>query len=217
MEDKGEGKGTEKADLDPVTAQLEKLRAKAEATRVNEEAMRLFKLETEGATTATLALNAAKSQEPLSDKTRTKIDAAGAVSDLQKGLFGPDVIGAIDVDKLAAEPGMAGLARKSFEAFGKALEENKGSINIAEMLIGFQKDDKGVSPADTAAEKAVNTLSSAIGVQVSGKDFAGKMIGYGEMIWGYTEEGMINKAKGSTAFQSAINAMVSAAIAGALQ
>ena len=108
-EEASKGKETEKADVDPVTAQLEKLRAKAEATRVNEEAMRLFRLETEGATAATTALNAAKAQDPTADKTRTKIDAAGAVSSLQKGLFGPDVIGAIDVDKLAAEPGMAGL------------------------------------------------------------------------------------------------------------
>ena len=37
---------------------------KAEATRVNEEAMRLFRLETEGATKATTDLNAAKAQDP---------------------------------------------------------------------------------------------------------------------------------------------------------
>lgn len=148
---------------------------------------------------------------------KTQVDAAGLVKNLQKGLFSPEVIGAIDVDKLAAEPGMAGLARKSFEAFGKAMADNKGGANIADMLIGFQADEKGVSPADTAAEKAVNTLSAAIGAQVTGKDFAGKMIGYGETIWGYTETGMLNKAKASTAFAAAIDAMVAASIANALQ
>ena len=132
--------------------------------------------------------------------------------------FLPDVIGAIDVDKLAAEAGMAALASKSFEAFGEGDRKPKrGGVNIAESLSGFQKDDKGVSPADTAAEKADERTLRGIGTQVKGKDFAGKMIGYGETIWGYTEEGMINKAKASTAFQPAIDAMVSAAIAGALQ
>jgi hypothetical protein len=212
-----EGETEEK--VDPVQARLEKLRAAAEATRVNEEAMRLFRLETEKATGAVSALSDATTPKTGAkpEDSKTKVDAAGLVKDLQKGLFAPEVIGAIDVDKLAAEPGMAGLARKSFEAFSKAMEANKGNTNVADMLLSMQANDKGVTPADTAAAKAINTLSSAIGVQVKGKDFAGTMIGYGETVWGYTETGMIQKAQKSTAFQQAINAMVAAAIAGALQ
>ena len=62
----------------------------------------------------------------------------------------------------------------------------------------------------------MSTLANSVGAQVKGKDFAGQMIGYGETIWGYAETGMVNKAKTSTAFQAAIDAMVAAAIAGAL-
>ena len=148
---------------------------------------------------------------------RTQVDAAGLVGNLQKGLLSADVIGALDVDKLANEPGMAGLARKTFAAFGKALDANAADApNVADKLIGFKADEKGVSPADTAAQKAVETLAGAIGATVKSEDFAGKMIGYGETIWGYTEAGMIGKAKTSTAFQSAIDAMVNAAISAAL-
>jgi hypothetical protein len=168
-----------------------------------------------------LALEEATKGEPVAEKPEdaktTKVDAAGLVKNLQKGLFAPEVIGAIDVDKLASEPGMAGLARKSFEAFSIALQANKGKTNVADMLLGMEANEKGVTPADTAAAKAVNTLAAAIEAQVVGKDFVGKMIGYGETVWGYAEQGMINKAKGSTAFQAAIDAMVAASIAGALQ
>ena len=43
---------------------------------------------------------------------------------------------------------MAGLVVQSFAAFGKALEANKARRNIAEMLIGFPKDDKGGAESD---------------------------------------------------------------------
>jgi hypothetical protein len=140
------------------------------------------------------------------------------IEDFQRGIFSPEVIGAIDVDKLASEAGMASLAEKSQAAFAKAIADKAGTgTDVVDSILGFKKNDKGVSAADTAAEKSMSQLASAVGAQVTGKDFVGKMIGYGETIWGYTEEGMLNKAKASTAFAAAIDAMVAASIAAALQ
>jgi hypothetical protein len=140
------------------------------------------------------------------------------IEDFQRGIFSPEVIGAIDVDKLASEAGMASLAEKSQAAFAKAIADKAGTgTDVVDSILGFKKNDKGVSAADTAAEKSMSQLAAAVGSQVTGKDFVGKMIGYGETIWGYTEEGMINKAKSSTAFAAAIDAMVAASIAAALQ
>ena len=139
------------------------------------------------------------------------------IEDFQNGIFSADVIGAIDVDALAGQAGMAALAAKSQEAFAQAIADKAGtSTAVVDTLLGFKADDKGVKPSDTAAEKAMAALASSVEAQVKGKDFAGKMIGYGETIWGYTEEGMLNKAKTSTAFQAAIDAMVNAAISAAL-
>lgn len=199
---------------------------------------------------------------------KTKVDAAKLISDLQNGLFSPEVISGLDVNTMASAPGMAGLARKSVEAFSLALNAATGTnmaiidalLNIkaddkgistastatsdamgklatqaqesftkaisaqpgasgivVDTLLGFKVDEKGERPADKAVTKAMNQFASAVGATVKGEDFAGKMIGYGETVWGYTEEGMINKAKSSGAFQAAIDAMVAAAIAGALQ
>ena len=140
------------------------------------------------------------------------------IEDFQKGIFSPEVIGAIDVDKFASEAGMAALAEKSQAAFSKAIADKSGAgTDVVDSILGFKKNDKGVSAADTAAEKSMNELAKSIGVQVTGKDFVGKMIGYGETIWGYTEDGMISKAKSSTAFAAAIDAMVAASIAAALR
>ena len=139
------------------------------------------------------------------------------IEDFQNGIFSADVIGAIDVDALAGQAGMAALAAKSQEAFAQAIANKAGtSTSVVDTLLGFKADDKGVKPSDTAAENAMAALASSVEAQVKGKDFAGKMIGYGETIWGYTEAGMIGKAKTSTAFQAAIDAMVNAAIAAAL-
>jgi hypothetical protein len=140
------------------------------------------------------------------------------IEDFQRGIFSPEVIGAIDVDALAAEAGMASLAEKSQAAFAKAIADKAGTgTDVVDSILGFKKNDKGISAADTAAEKSMTQLADAVGTQVTGKDFAGKMIGYGETIWGYTETGMLNKAKSSTAFAAAIDAMVAASIAAALQ
>ena len=49
------------------------------------------------------------------------------VEDFQRGIFSPEVIGAIDVDALAREAGMASLAEKSQAAFSKAIAEKAGT------------------------------------------------------------------------------------------
>ena len=146
-----------------------------------------------------------------------KEKARKIVEDFQNNIFSADVIGAIDVDALAKQAGMAAFADKTREAFVQSIANNAGtSTSVVDTLLGFKADDKGNMPGDAAAQNAMNALASSVGAQVKGKDFAGKMIGYGETIWGYTEAGMIGKAKTSTAFQAAIDAMVNAAIAAAL-
>ena len=148
-----------------------------------------------------------------------KEKAKKIIEDFQRGIFSPEVIGAIDVDALAKEAQMAELAGKTQAAFVKAISDRTGNNTVAvKALLGLQAgDERGVTSSQTAAADAMHTLANNIQTEVKSKDFAGRMIGYGEMLFGYTEQGMVNKAKQSTAFQAAIDAMVASAIAGALQ
>jgi hypothetical protein len=140
------------------------------------------------------------------------------VQDFQNGIFSPGVIGAIDVDQLANQAGMADLAAKSQEAFAKAIAAKAGtSTDIVDNLLGLKAETGKQSPQQIAIRGAMDSFAGNVETEVKGKDFAGKMIGYGDTIWGYAESGMIDRAKKSTAFQQAIEAMVAAAIAGALQ
>ena len=195
---RSKGKETEKADLDPVTAQLEKLRAKAEATRVNEEAMRLFRWRLK-AQPKRHGPERGKVKDP--DKPARRSTRRARWRICKRACSGR--MSSVRLTLTSWPPSRAWRASRANRLRHSARRwktTKAAEPTLLRSLIGFQKDDKGVSPADTAAEKAVSTLAAAIGAQVTGKDFVGKMIGYGETIWGYTEEGMINKAKASTAF-----------------
>jgi hypothetical protein len=143
-----------------------------------------------------------------------KEKARQIVQDFQNGIFSPDVIGAIDTDALAKQAGMAALAEKSQTAFAAALAGKAGtSTAIIDTLLGFKANEKGVTPASTAATAAMDALANVVGTTVKGKDFAGQMIGYGETIFAYVEDGMVSEAKKSGALNAAIDAMVAGAFA----
>jgi hypothetical protein len=139
--------------------------------------------------------------------------ASKIIEDFQNGIFSPEVIAAIDVDKLANQAGMADLAAKSQEAFSKAIAQRAGvGQSVVDNLLGTKADAKGNRASDTAVASAMNTIAGSIETQVKGNDFAGRMIGYGETMFGYFEDGIVNKAKRSAALTAAIDAMAAAAI-----
>lgn len=87
------------------------------------------------------------------------------------------------------------------------------SSDVADALLGNKADSKGRKPSESAAENAINALASAIGKAVKGKDFVGQMIGYGETIFGFVEDGMVTQAKQSGALAAAIDALVLSSLA----
>jgi hypothetical protein len=144
--------------------------------------------------------------------------AAQMVQDFQNNMFSPDVIGAIDVDMLSRQAGMAALAEKSQAAFTAAIAARSGTDSttankVLGAVLGF--DAKGGNTAvDTVSAKAGARVVKTLGDQLGGKDLVGDMLGFGEVLWGHFEDGIVKQAKDSGALKSAIWEMVGAALAG---
>jgi len=148
----------------------------------------------------------------------TQEEARKIGADFQRGIFSPEVIGLVDVNALINEAQMAQLAEKSKEAFANAIAQRAGvGTNVVSALFGLGGGSTGPGQGGngrTLVDSAMNQVAGVLGESVKAEDFAGRVTGYGEMIWGYFETGIVGKAQNSTALQRAIAAMVSAAIGG---
>lgn len=148
----------------------------------------------------------------------TQEDARRISEDFQRGIFSEGVMSLINVDALVNEAQMAALAEKSQAAFVDAIAKKAGvGNNVVGAMFGLSGGTTGAggaSPAQKSVEAAMTQVAGVLGDTVAGKDFAGRIIGYGENIWGYFEQGITDKAKSSTVLARAIADMVTAAIAG---
>jgi hypothetical protein len=161
------------------------------------------------------------------DPSEVQAKAQETVTAFAQGFRTPEVRKLINEAMLVDQVQQAEAAKASLDSWGKEIAKEAGvNVNLKSSGTAMfdatfgsitAKNNKGTSPVDTSAEKTVSAFAGAVGSQVKVEGFVTKMGGYGETIWGYTEAGMIKKAKASVAFQAAIDAMVASAIAGALQ
>lgn len=148
----------------------------------------------------------------------TQEEARKIGADFQRGIFSEGVVGLIDVNALINEAQMADLAQKSKEAFVNAIAQKAGvGTNVVGALFGLSGGSTGPgqgNQARTMVDSALNQVAGVLGESVQAVEFAGRVTGYGEMIWGFFETGIVTKAKTSSALERAIQAMVSAALSG---
>lgn len=148
----------------------------------------------------------------------TPATAAKIAADFQRGIFSPEVMGVINVDQLVNEAQMADLAEKSQAAFVNAIAKKAGvKTNLVSSMFGLGGSGEGGGKGGgTGAEKqvaqAMDQVATSIGSTVAGKDFAGKMVGYGTTMWVSMEKGFVDTAKKSNALQEAIDGMVANAL-----
>jgi hypothetical protein len=138
-------------------------------------------------------------------------------TDFQNQIFSPEVMGLIDSDALVDQAKMAAMAEKSQQAFVDAIAKKAGvGGNIVSAMFGFGDKSGGAQGQDAKAKDmvdgAMSQVAGVMGDTVKGKDFAGRIIGYGNDIWGYFETGIVDKAKASTSLQAAIDGMVAVAL-----
>lgn len=149
--------------------------------------------------------------------------AQAIVANFQSGNITPDVAKLIDTEALAAQARLKTAAEANYAAFAQAIAAKAGTDKTTAQTVLDNAFGVGTAKAgdQTAAQKtgasAARALASAFQVEISGKDFAGQMIGYGETVWGYAEKGIIDKAKTSKAFGAAIKLMVENVLASELE
>lgn len=148
----------------------------------------------------------------------TQEQAKKISEDFQRGIFSPEVIGLVDVDALVNEAKMAELAEKTQAAFAEKIAKQAGvKTNLVSNLFGYGSGGGEGEKTGAVAQKQVNAamqqVATTVGDAVKGKDFAGKIIGYGNSIWGYFEKGIVEQAKQSDGLQRAIDEMVAKALA----
>jgi hypothetical protein len=147
----------------------------------------------------------------------TQEQAKKISEDFQRGIFSPEVMGLVDTDALVNEAKMAELAEKTQAAFAEKIAQKAGvKTNLVSNLFGYGstgEGEKSGAVAEKQADEAMNKVATSVGDTVNGKDFAGKIIGYGDTIWGYFEKGIVDSAKQSSALQAAIDGMVANALA----
>jgi hypothetical protein len=97
---------------------------------------------------------------------------------------------------------------------------NKLGVKDAGALVAsktFQAIAGGVDADPTqqtnAAKKVLDSYASNVQTIVSGKDYAGRMIGFGTTTWGYYEQGLLEGAGKSQVFIAAMNAAIAAYLA----
>lgn len=150
----------------------------------------------------------------------TQEEAQKIGADFQQGLFSEGVMGLIDVDALVNQAKLAELADKSKAAFVAAIAQKAGvGQTVVGALFGFEGaggsgKQGNATQAQQAVDSAMSQVAGVLGETVKGKDFARRIIGYGENIWGYFEKGIVDQAERSSALQQAISKMVAAAIGG---
>jgi hypothetical protein len=149
----------------------------------------------------------------------TQESAKKIVTDFQAGLFTPDVIKLVDVNALTSQIQGEQAGAESTAAFAKMIA-NKLGVKDAGALVAsktFQAIAGGVDADPTqqtnAAKKVLDSYASNVQTIVSGKDYAGRMIGFGTTTWGYYEQGLLEGAGKSQVFIAAMNAAIAAYLA----
>ena len=148
---------------------------------------------------------------------KSQEEARRISQDFQRGIFSPEVMGLVNVDQLVNEARLAQLAEKTQSAFAQQIAAKAGvGTNLVANLFGFGSAGAGQKTGAVAEESvaaALKQVAGAVGVSVKKSDFAGTMVGYGNTIWGYFEQGIVSAAQKSDGLQRAIDGMVAKSLA----
>lgn len=146
----------------------------------------------------------------------TPESAARIVADFQRGLFTPEVQGLINVDQLVGQIQSEQAAGESKTAFANMIAGKLGVKDAGALVASqtFQAIAGGVDADPTqqagAAQKVLDAYISNVETIVTKGDYPGRMIGFGTLTWGYYETGLLEGAKSSTVFASAVDAAIGA-------
>lgn len=146
----------------------------------------------------------------------TPESAARIVADFQRGLFSPEVQGLINVDQLVGQIQSEQAAAESKTAFANMIAGKLGVKDAGALVASqtFQAIAGGVDADPTqqagAAQKVLDAYISNVETIVTKGDYPGRMIGFGTLTWGYYETGLLEGAKSSTVFASAVDAAIGA-------
>jgi hypothetical protein len=146
----------------------------------------------------------------------TQESAKKIVADFQKGLFTQDVQGLINVDQLVGQIQSEQAAGESKTAFANMIAGKLGVKDAGALVASqtFQAISGGVDADPTqqagAAQKVLDAYLNNVNAVVTGKDYAGRMIGFGTTSWVYYETGLLEGAKSSAVFASAVDAAIGA-------
>lgn len=146
----------------------------------------------------------------------TPESAARIVADFQRGLFTQDVTKLINVDQLVGQIQSEQAAAQSKTAFANMIAGKLGVQDAGALVASqtFQAIAGGVEadPAQqaNAAQKVLDAYLNNVNTVVTGKDYAGRMIGFGSTTWIYYEQGLLEGAKESAVFAAAVDAAIGA-------
>lgn len=146
----------------------------------------------------------------------TPESAARIVADFQRGLFSPEVQGLINVDQLVGQIQSEQAAADSKTAFANMIAGKLGVKDAGALVASqtFQAIAGGVEADPTqqadAAQRVLDAYLNNVNAVVTGKDYAGRMIAFGTTTWVYYEQGLLEGAKESAVFASAVDAAIGA-------
>lgn len=146
----------------------------------------------------------------------TPESAKQIVTDFQNGLFSEGVMKLINVDQLVGQIQSEQAAAESKTAFANMIAGKLGVKDAGALVASqtFQAISGGVDADPTqqadAAQKVLDAYLNNVNTVVTGKDYAGRMIGFGQTSWVYYEQGLLESASASTVFTAAVNAAVAA-------
>lgn len=161
----------------------------------------------------------------------TQDEAKRIVSDFAQGFRTPEVRKLIDEAMLVDQAKQAEAAAASLESWGNEIAAKAGvsaSLKaggkaVSDAIFGGLASGKDASgkdttgPQSTSAAEALKAFESAFSTEVKKEDFQTRMGLNGEAMWAAAEPGIVRRAKASTAWNAAIQAMVDSAIAASLE
>lgn len=146
----------------------------------------------------------------------TQEDARRISADFQRGLFTEEVQGLINVDQLLGQIQSEQDAAASGAKFAQMLAGRLGVKDAGALVASqtFQAIAGGIDADPTqqqdAAQRVLDAYLGNVETVVTGKDYAGRMIGFGSTTWVYYESGLLEGAKASTVFARAVDAAIGA-------
>ena len=149
----------------------------------------------------------------------TQESAKKIVTDFQAGLFSADVQKLINVDQLVGQIQGEQAAADSSAAFAKLIAGKLGVKDAGALVASqtYQAIAGGVDadPAQqtAAAQKVLDAYLANVESVVTGKDYAGRMIAFGQTTWVYYEQGLLEGASTSAVFAQAVYAAIYAFMA----